>query len=74
MCLLIGTVSQVSDVAHGPLVSILEYYAKARGALLICYVFSMAGGTIGEWLKLVPFLLGDEQFILRGGGGGGVFF
>ena len=31
------------------------------------YVFSMAVGTIGEWLE-VPFLLGDEQFILRGGG------
>ena len=24
------------------------------------YVFNMAVGTIGEWLKLVPFLLGDE--------------
>ena len=33
------------------------------------YVFSMAVITIGEWLKLVPFLLGDEQLILRGGGG-----
>ena len=33
------------------------------------YVFSMAVGTIGEWLKLVPFfLLGDVQWI-RGGGG-----
>ena len=31
-------------------------------------VFSMAVGTIGEWLKLVPFLLGDEQLILRGAG------
>ena len=30
------------------------------------YVFSLAVGTIGEWLKLVPFLLGDEH---RGGGG-----
>ena len=27
-------------------------------------VFSMAVGAIGEWLKLVPFLLGDEQLIL----------
>ena len=27
------------------------------------YVFSMAVGTIGEWLKLVPFLLGDVQLI-----------
>ena len=34
------------------------------------YVFSMAVGTIWEWLKLVPFLLGDEQLILKGGGGG----
>ena len=31
------------------------------------YVFSMAVGTIWEWLKLVPFLLGDVQLI--GGGG-----
>ena len=30
----------------------------------------MAVGTIGEWLELVPFLLGGEQLILRGGGGG----
>ena len=37
-------------------------------------MFSMAVGTIGEWLKLVPFLLGAEQLILRGGGGGGVCF
>ena len=34
------------------------------------YVFSMAVGTIGEWLKLVPFLLGDVQLI---GGGAGFF-
>ena len=27
------------------------------------YLFSMAVGTIGEWLKLVPFLLGDVQLI-----------
>ena len=31
------------------------------------YVFSMAVGTIGEWLKLVPFLWGDEQLIREGG-------
>ena len=32
------------------------------------YVFSMAVGTIEEWLKLVSFvLLGDEQLIQRGG-------
>ena len=30
-------------------------------------MFSMAVGTIEEWLKLVPFLLGDVQLI-RGGG------
>ena len=35
------------------------------------YLFSMAVGTIGDWLKLVPFLLWEEQLILRGGGGGG---
>ena len=33
------------------------------------YVFSMAVGTIGEWLKLVPVLLGNEQLILRWGVG-----
>ena len=37
------------------------------------YVFSMAVGTIGEWLKLVPFLLWEEQLILKGGGGGWQF-
>ena len=37
------------------------------------YVFSMAVGTIGEWLKLVPFLLVDEQLILKRGGGAGSF-
>ena len=34
-------------------------------------MFSMTVSTIGEWLKLVPFLLGDEQLILRERGGGG---
>ena len=34
----------------------------------------MAVGTIGEWLKLVSFLLGDEQFIQREGEGAGSFF
>ena len=34
------------------------------------FVFSMSVGTIREWLKLVPFLLGDEQLILRGEVGG----
>ena len=37
------------------------------------YVLSMAVGTIGERLKLVPFLLGYEQLILTGGGGAGSF-
>ena len=37
------------------------------------YVFSMAVGTIWERLKVVPFLLGDEDLILKGGGGGGGF-
>ena len=27
------------------------------------YVFSMAVGSIEEWLKVVPFLLEDEQLI-----------
>ena len=36
-------------------------------------MFSMVVGTIGEWLKVVPFLLGDEQLIL-GAGSGWLFF
>ena len=52
-----------------------EYYSISQSALKTTrpkpvehgYVFSMAVGTIGEWLKLVPFLLGDVQLI-RGGG------
>ena len=47
------------------------YKAKTRGAH--GYVFSMAVSTIREWLKVVPFLLGDEQLILMGGGGGWQF-
>ena len=43
------------------------YLAKAVGH---GYVFSMAVDTIGDWLKLVPFLFGDEQLIPGGGGGG----
>ena len=35
------------------------------------YVFSMAVGTIWEWLKRVPFLLGDVKLI---GGGCWQFF
>ena len=33
------------------------------------YVFSMAVGTIWEWLKLVFFLLGEKKLIVEGGGG-----
>ena len=33
------------------------------------YVFSMTVRTIGEGLEVFPFLLGNEQLILRGGGG-----
>ena len=36
-------------------------------------MFSMAVGTIGEWLKLVPFLLGDEKLMGGGGGWGQIF-
>ena len=32
-------------------------------------MFSMAVGTIGDWLKLVLFLLGDGQVISGAGGG-----
>ena len=31
------------------------------------YVFNLAVGAIREWLKLIPFLLGEEQLILGGG-------
>ena len=34
------------------------------------YVFYMAVGTIGEGLKLVDYLLGNEQLILKGEGEG----
>ena len=34
------------------------------------YVFSMTVGIIEKWLKLVPFLLGDEQLILSVVGAG----
>ena len=37
-------------------------------------MFSMTVGTIGEWLKLVHFLLGDVLLIRGGGGGGGGVF
>ena len=36
------------------------------------YVFSMAVDTVGEWLKLFPFLLGGRT-VDSGGGGGGLF-
>ena len=35
------------------------------------YVFSMAVGTIGEWLKLVSFLVRGRTVDSEGGGGGG---
>ena len=37
------------------------------------YVFNMAVGTFGEWFKVVPFLLGDEQLMILRGGGAGSF-
>ena len=35
------------------------------------YVFSMAVGTIEEWLKLVPFFVRGRTVDSEGGGGGG---
>ena len=35
------------------------------------YVFSIAVGSIGEWLKLVPFVRGRT---VDWGGGAGIFF
>ena len=37
------------------------------------YVFFMAVGTIGEWLKLVPFFVRGRT-VDSGRGGGGSFF
>ena len=34
------------------------------------YVFSMAVGTIGEWLKRVSFFVRGQKVDLGGGGGG----
>ena len=34
------------------------------------YVFSMAVGTIGEWLKLVPFFVRGRTVDSKGGGAG----
>ena len=34
------------------------------------YVFSMAVGTIGEWLKLVPFFVRGRTPTVDPGGGG----
>ena len=34
------------------------------------YVFSMAVGIIGEWLKLVPFFVRGRTVDSGGGGGG----
>ena len=33
------------------------------------YVFSMAVGTIGEWLKVVPFFVRGQTVDFEGGGG-----
>ena len=38
------------------------------------YVFSIAVGAIGEWLKVVPFYLRGRTVDSWGGGGGGGFF
>ena len=35
------------------------------------YVLSMVVGTIGEWLKLVPFFVRGRTVDSEGGGGGG---
>ena len=37
------------------------------------YVFSMAVGTIGEWLKLVPCFGGGKKVDSEGGGGLAVY-
>ena len=37
------------------------------------YVFSLAVGTIGEWLKLVPFFVRDRTVDSEGGRGRGSF-
>ena len=37
------------------------------------YVFSMAVGTIGEWLKLVPCFVRGRTVDSKGGGGAGSF-
>ena len=36
-------------------------------------MFSMAVGTIGEWLKLVPFFVRGRTVDSKGGGGAGSF-
>ena len=38
------------------------------------YVFSMAVGIIGEWLKLVPFFVRGRTVDSERGGGAGIFF
>ena len=49
-------------------------FSMAVGTIAVFCRF-LAVGTIGEWLKVVPFLLGHEQLqlVLRGGGGGSFF-
>ena len=37
------------------------------------YVFYMAVGTIGEWLKLGPFFVRGQKVNSEGGGGAGSF-
>ena len=37
-------------------------------------MFSMAVGSIGKWLKLVPFFFVRGRTVDGGGGGGGVHF
>ena len=37
------------------------------------YVFSMAVGTIGEWLKLFPFFVRGRTVDSEGGVGAGIF-
>ena len=41
---------------RGPLISRIEIWFTRPKAVGHGYVCSIGGGTIGEWLKLVPFL------------------
>ena len=53
-----------------PLADLASIYLTRPKPVGHDYLFSMAVGTVGEWLKLAPFLLGDEPLILKGTGGG----